>query len=1073
MTTIPDNQFRGPDQLNTLVGVSSSRLATLADQRLEVTSTCQDSNNPSLVILEFQLAGLFYYMPIIKILQVDDETNYETNGVVAPIYRNDTRFTSIPIAALNGNVNGKILVDFGSVIPNFLSAQKIRFKLEMVPQSSTVPGTVIATQPVSSEFTWEKGLLPTPYTIAYEQGVLKVYFQYLGLADCSCNIQCVTPSGVNTDLNFCPNDVQAVNITKDLDGDPFTFNIIVRDTIGNTSTLDVTTLINVIPSSPILNLYEPSNQVIRNEISINRLSIRGISVFDADYQIIKYVDSPSSYVIWKDWSARGWNTFTDYDIKPGHIYGYSVRYKGKYGDISEFSPWATINTTRQAYSVEIDNGLQFISFSEGEFITGFNHNSYETDANAAYPDIQFINGTILDENVIGKLKFPERFKLVHSSVIPRGPNRGKIIGWDLQPVIGLAPTVDASNLWSFQSWSIIDCSQNPTGYKFQNYLLPLGPYVLTPSPPTIDNELVMTPNLFCAGHTWTKNGDLVVAGGMLWTPSAGQYADDKTFGWSPVLPNTASVAPENAPYFFTGFTGGHYGIAGTGGAGYGAWTQGPNLNIKRYYPTLTASHYLTGRLGGDQVIYVFGGSANGYANKLGSNYAITNVVTSIEPGFVNSYEALRITGKVTTGECGFTGDFYNGTGCFVGPQQYISLQDFDNVQSDGFYTYPRMHVLTDGSVFMSSPAPRSSKLVDPDNLPGIWSYDNGYKLNSESYTGFRRYGSDALYPNINGKENIIIRTAGDLGLIPTLGVNFPYSTWESNSAQFIDAGSSSGSYWAEGPSLKTTKGTSNLVILPDASLMSVGGAYIPTDRYPVPGRQTLAGPAPLETNPWFDHDHHTEEGYGGNHDLVANSNGGIGDGSEIGFFIYHRYPEILYPGASSWKLLTNSKARAKTNRHYHSTAVLLPDGRVLIGGGENRQAGTGVDYEIFEPHYLRPPVGWTTPLPRPKNVVITNATINTAFDHGAYDLSYNNNYTITCDSFEPYSIAKIVLMSPCSVTHHSDFNQRYRELVIVSKTDNRVTFTSPLNDKYWMPGFHMLFVLSNVSVPSEAIWVKF
>jgi len=1073
MTSIPNNRFQNPEQLNSLAGVSASRSLRLADQTVEFITSCQDPNNPSLVFIEFSLAGIVSYMPVIKILEVDGDNSFETNTVVARIVTNDTRSIPLPIATNNGSLNGKILVDFGSAIPNFLAAQKITFKLEMIPQVAIIPGTTVPTTLIYKEYVWEKGVLPTPYTLSYENGVLKVYFQYLGEGNCACQIQCVTPSGVSSDINFCPDDIQAVSVTKELNGDPFTFNVVLRDGVGNTSTLDITTLINVIPISPIVSIEEVSSRRLRAQISINRLNFRGISVSDADYQIIKYTDTPGNYVVWKDWSIRGWDTFMDYNIKEGHTYGYAVRYKGKYGDISEFSPWTSIeaNYTQDSTIIVSEDNIQF---SDGIWSEAFNHNAHETNSADAYPDMQFAFGPILDEDIYGFLKFPERFKAVHTSVIPKGPNRGKVLVWDLQPVAGIAPTVDPINIWSFQAWSIVDCSTNLTGHKFQNYILPLGPYQATPVPPTVDNETVMVPNLFCAGHTWTKNGDLIVAGGMLWTAAAGQYADKRTFAFNPALPTTVRVTPPGSPYYFSGLSGGHYGAEATGGAGYGAWIEGPNLNIYRYYPTLTASHSITGRLGGDQLIYVFGGSANGYAAQLAANYTVTKVVTSEEPGFINSYEALRITGNVTTGSCGYTGDFYAGTGCFNGPQRVTgSLTDFGNVLDEGFFTYPRMHMLTDGSVFMSSSAPRSSRLLDPDNLPGIWGTGNGYELSPTVYTGFRRYGSDCLYPNINGKENIVVRTAGDLGLKPSLNIYFPYPTWEANSVQFIDAGSNTGSSWVEGPPLNNSKGTSNLVILPDASLFSVGGAYIPTDLYPVPSSEvSLTGPAPLDFNPWIDIDHHNPEGYLENKTNIANNiTQTNSDGDVVGYFRFHRYPEVLYPGAASWKTLSTSRSR--TNRHYHSTAVLLPDGRVLVAGGENRQLGNGVDYEIFEPHYLRPPKGWTAPLPRPKNVAITTATISPGIEHNAYDLSYNTSYTLVCDAFNPYKISKVVLMSPCSTTHHSDFHQRYRELPIQSISTNCVTFTSPLNDKYWPKGFHMLFVLSNQSIPSEAIWVKF
>ncbi|HSP79187.1 MAG TPA: hypothetical protein VLQ93_11690, partial [Myxococcaceae bacterium] len=55
------------------------------------------------------------------------------------------------------------------------------------------------------------------------------------------------------------------------------------------------------------------------------------------------------------------------------------------------------------------------------------------------------------------------------------------------------------------------------------------------------------------------------------------------------------------------------------------------------------------------------------------------------------------------------------------------------------------------------------------------------------------------------------------------------------------------------------------------------------------------------------------------------------------------YPELYDPATNTWKRL----APAAEYRGYHSTALLLPDGRVMTGGGRHRQSA-----QIFSPPYL-------------------------------------------------------------------------------------------------------------------------
>ena len=110
-------------------------------------------------------------------------------------------------------------------------------------------------------------------------------------------------------------------------------------------------------------------------------------------------------------------------------------------------------------------------------------------------------------------------------------------------------------------------------------------------------------------------------------------------------------------------------------------------------------------------------------------------------------------------------------------------------------------------------------------------------------------------------------------------------------------------------------------------------------------------------------------------------------------------------------------------RMYHSTALLLPDGRVLSAGqSSGKYENTG---EIFSPPYrfkgARP--------------VITDAPAT---------LSYRAAFAVT--SPEAASIARLVLIKPGAVTHSCNFDQRY---VQCSFTASGSTLSAALVPSGW------------------------
>jgi hypothetical protein len=166
--------------------------------------------------------------------------------------------------------------------------------------------------------------------------------------------------------------------------------------------------------------------------------------------------------------------------------------------------------------------------------------------------------------------------------------------------------------------------------------------------------------------------------------------------------------------------------------------------------------------------------------------------------------------------------------------------------------------------------------------------------------------------------------------------------------------------------------------------------------------------------------------------------------------------ELWNPATGAWTTLGSMQ---KT-RQYHSTAMLMPDGRVLSGGGGICGACWNVGYleknfEIFSPPYLFQRDG--TPAPRP---LIYDAPTS---------MSYANTYMISTDN--PKNVKQIVLMRPASVTHSVNFDQR-RIPLSFSNTRRGLQITAPSGSSIAPPGYYMMFVIDSKGVPSEAQMVK-
>jgi len=155
--------------------------------------------------------------------------------------------------------------------------------------------------------------------------------------------------------------------------------------------------------------------------------------------------------------------------------------------------------------------------------------------------------------------------------------------------------------------------------------------------------------------------------------------------------------------------------------------------------------------------------------------------------------------------------------------------------------------------------------------------------------------------------------------------------------------------------------------------------------------------------------------------------------------------EIFDPATETWTQLPEYEFP----RMYHSTAILLPDARVLLAGQDN--GPSAFKAEIYEPSYLF----------RGERPVIADAPSNIAYG-GTFEI----------ESPDADDVVSVSLIAPAAVTHSVNMTQRYVELPFENLGGGMLRVNAPDSGNDAPPGYYMCFLRDGDDVPSTAAWIR-
>jgi hypothetical protein len=302
-----------------------------------------------------------------------------------------------------------------------------------------------------------------------------------------------------------------------------------------------------------------------------------------------------------------------------------------------------------------------------------------------------------------------------------------------------------------------------------------------------------------------------------------------------------------------------------------------------------------------------------------------------------------------------------------------------------YFYYPWTFLLPLGDLFIAGPQ-KPARRVDWTATPIV---DNPARQYNQVYPqrGWNMDGTAVLLP---------LRPPGYRPRVLIAGGNSTYTIpqqWQGNevgavqAAEWIDL-SAAAPAWQALPDLTVPRDKVNSVLLPDGRVVIAGGVESLTD----------GGPVEI-----FDP-----------------------EDPAVGF---QQGPSMKY------------------KRGYHSAAILMPDGSVVMGGDPN---GGNTPNERYLPSYF----------------FKTRPTITAS----PATLAYGAAFQVHTPA--PNSIAEVVLMRAGAVTHAFNHNQRYVGCTITGGGGGAVHATAPPDANVAPPGHYLLFLVDHDRVPSLGVWIR-
>ena len=168
-----------------------------------------------------------------------------------------------------------------------------------------------------------------------------------------------------------------------------------------------------------------------------------------------------------------------------------------------------------------------------------------------------------------------------------------------------------------------------------------------------------------------------------------------------------------------------------------------------------------------------------------------------------------------------------------------------------------------------------------------------------------------------------------------------------------------------------------------------------------------------------------------------------------------REVELYDPATNTWQV--GAGTHPALDRFYHSTAMLVPDGRVVIAGHDGFLNMRPFDRSVYDLEVYSPPY-----LFRGRRPGIVSAPTG---------IRYGEVFTIVTDTDVP-RIETVAIIRQGSVTHHVNTDQRYVGVAYDRVGSRQLRAFAPPSGNVAPPGYYMLFIVDRRGVPSVGHWTR-